>query len=244
MFTSGKAIAAQDVREISAVQKEALGSVGVTRDGRVYVYGQAGASDITRGQLAVAEAVVANHTNQTFAASAVVGADEVTLNLGATAVTADQYADGYLVCNDAAGEGVLYQIISNSSASASGVVRAKLYEPLVAALTVSVSEGSLIKNPAKTVITSTTLSKAVGVANTTITAAYFGWFQSGGIAAVLADGTPAKGTNVVQSNGTAGSVEAMTDSTTLATDIQELIGITLETAVSTEHRAVFLKISC
>lgn len=244
MFTSGKAIAAQDVREISVVQKEALGSVGATRDGRVYVYGQAGASDITRGQLAVAEAVVANHTNQTFGATAAVGADEVVLNIGATAVTADQYADGYLVANDAAGEGVLYQIQSNSAASASASVRIKLYEPLVAAVTVSVSEGSLIKNPAKTVIASTTLSKSVGVANTTVTAAYFGWFQTGGYAAVLADGTPAKGTNVVQSNGTAGSVEAMTDSTTLATDIQEIVGVTLETAVSTEHRAVFLKISC
>lgn len=244
MFTSGKAIAAQDVREISIVQKEALGSVGVTRDGRVYVYGQAGASDITRGQLAVAEAVVANHTNQTFGATAAVGADEVVLNIGATAVTADQYADGYLVVNDAAGEGVLYQIISNSAASASASVRIKLYEPLVAAVTVSVSEGSLIKNPAKTVVTSTTLSKSVGVANTTVTAAYFGWFQSGGMASVLADGTPAKGTNVVQSNGTAGAVEAFTDSTTLATDIQEVVGITMETAVSTEHRAVFLKIAC
>lgn len=240
MFTAQKAIAAQDVREISVVQKEALGSVGVTRDGRVYVYGKAGASDITRGQLAVAEAVVANHTNQTFAASAVVGADEVQLNLGATAVTADQYADGYIVANDAAGEGVLYQIQGNSSASASGIVRLKLYEPLVAALTVSVSEGSLIKNPAKDVIASTTLSKSVGVANTTVTAAYFGWFQAAGVAAVLADGTPVKGSNVVQSNGTAGSVEAMTDSTTLATDLQEIVGVAHEALVSTEHRAVHL----
>lgn len=243
MYTSIKSVSAQELRETGSVQKEALGVIGGARDGSVYVYGKAGATAITRGNLVVAEAIVSNHTNKTLAASAVVGDTEVTLNLGATAATADQYQDGYFVVNDATGEGVAYQIAGNGAGASSGTVRIRLYDPLVAALTVSVSEASLIKHPAKDVIASTTLSKAVGVANIGQAIAAFGWYQKEGVASVLQDGNITKGHNCVQSNGTAGAVEIVTDSTAGATDLQEVVGVALETSVSTEHNATFLKIA-
>jgi hypothetical protein len=242
MFTSGKSISAQDVRETSSVQREALGSVGVTRDGRQYVYGNVGGTAVTSGNLLVAEAIVANHTNRTVAASVAVGALEVTVNIGATAAAQDLYADGYLIANDAAGEGVAYQIQGHSAGAGSDVVRVRLYEPVTKALTVSVSEVSFIKHPAKDVVASTTLSKAVGVSNINQAIDAYGWFQNWGVASVLQDGNITKGVNAVQSNGTAGAVEIITDSTAGATDLQEVVGVALETTVSTENNAFFLKI--
>lgn len=236
MFTAPKLLAAQDVRETGSTQKEAIGVVGGTADGKLYVYGKA-EGEVTRGSLAVAEAVVANHVNQLVDVSAAIGDTEVSLNIGATAAAADLYADGYLVVNDATGEGVAYRVAGNSAGAGSDVIRVRLYEPLVAALTLDVSEASLIKHPAMDCAESTTLAKAVGVANTTIADEGFGWFQKGGLASVLADGTPAKNASVIQSNGTAGAVEAAVE-----TDVIERLGTALENLVSTEHRAVWLNI--
>lgn len=242
MSTGRSEITAQGLREISVVQKEALGTLTEARDGSLYVYGQAGASNLSAGSLSVAEAKVSGHTNQTVYAAAAVGSKKVQLNTTSTAVTADQYADGYLVVNDATGEGIAYQIAGNGAASGGSPVTIQLYDPITVALVASTSEASLIKHPAKTVIESTTLSKAVGVPNVAVTAAYFAWFQKTGICSVLADGTPTKGYNLVQSNGTAGAVEVFTDSTAGATDLQEIVGVAMETFVSTEHPAASLSI--
>jgi hypothetical protein len=232
-----KTLSAQDLRETGLVQKEAIGSIGVSRDGHVYQYGKAEGA-VASGLLAVAEAVVANHTNRTVADSVAVGGDEITVNIGATAAAQDLYADGFLVVNDAAGEGVAYKIAGNSAGAGSDVVRVRLYDPVTKALTVSVSEVSLIKHPAMDCAVSTTLAKAVGVANVDVADEGFAYFQKTGVCSVLADGAPAKNNRVIQSNGTAGAVEVQVE-----TDIIETVGVALETLTTTEHRAVVLSIA-
>src|ERR1700741_2610408 len=118
MSSGPQLISASDVRDVSTVQKQAIGSQVVTRDGRVYVYGNMGSGGAAAaGDLAVAEAIVSGHTNKQFYAAAAVGAKQVKLKTASTAVTANQYQDGYLVVNDATGEGIAYQISGNGAAS-------------------------------------------------------------------------------------------------------------------------------
>lgn len=242
MSTHRSQITAQGLREISAVQKAALGALTEDRNGSVYVYGKAGASALGAGKLSVAEAIEAQHTTMSAQAAAVIGATQIKVSLGSTAATADQYADGFANISDGTGKGIMYQIASHGAAALSTTLTINLYDPLTVALVATTSKVSLIKNLAKDVVESTTLSKAVGVPNVAVTAAYFAWFQKTGVASVLSDGTPTKGYNVVQSNGTAGAVEVFTDSTAGATDLQEIVGVANETLVSAKYHAVSLHI--
>lgn len=242
MNKGSRTLSAQSLVKESSTQREVLGAVATTENGSVYVYGKAGASNLSAGKLSVAEAAVANHTNQAVAVAAAAGATQVSLTLGATAATLNQYAEGFLVINDAAGEGNYYKIVGHPAAGSAGTLVVQLEDPIQVALTTS-SEYSLVKPRSKDVVESTTLSKAIGVPRASITAAYFGWFQQSGYASVLSDGTPTKGYNVVQSNGTAGAVEVFTDSTAGATDLQEIVGVADETLVSTEYRGITLKIA-
>jgi hypothetical protein len=240
MSTGRQRVTAQGLREINVNQKHELGQLSEDRNGSVFVYGKAGASNLGAGKLSVAEAIVADHTTMSAQAAAAIGANQIKVTLGATAATADQYTDGFAVISDGTGKGIMYQIASHGAAALSTTLTINLYDPLTVALVATTSKVSLIKNPAKDVIESTTLSKAVGVPNVAVTAAYFGWFQKTGVASVLSDGTPTKGYNVVQSNGTAGAVEVFTDSTAGATDLQEIVGVANETLVSAKYHAVSL----
>lgn len=242
MSTGRQRVTAQALREINVNQKHELGQLSEDRNGSVYVYGKAGASALGAGKLSVAEAIVSDHTTMSAQAAAAIGATQIKVTLGATAATADQYTDGFAVISDGTGKGIMYQIAAHGAAALSTTLTMNLYDPLTVALVATTSKVSLIKNPAKDVIESTTLSKAVGVPNVAVTAAYFGWLQKTGPASVLADGTPGKGKIVVQSDGTAGAVEAFTDSTAGATDLAEPIGIANETLVTTKYHAVSLRI--
>jgi hypothetical protein len=90
----------------------------------------AGAAALAPGKLAVAATVVANHQNMAVAAAAAVGATSVTVTLGATAATADYYADGFLTINDAAGEGISYRVKSHPAHAGSGSLVVELYDPI------------------------------------------------------------------------------------------------------------------
>jgi len=73
----------------------------------------------------------------------------------------------------------------------------------------------------------------IGAAVDNITAASYGWLQTKGACALLADGTVTVGTSVVASNGTAGAVEA-------ATGAQQIVGFALSGIATTEYGAIFL----
>jgi len=225
----------QDARDVSSVKLAALGTKAVTPDGRVYRYAKAGGSDLAPGKLAVNADLVANHTNIVVAAAVAVGATRVTATLGATAATQNQYADGYLTVNDAAGEGIQYKIVGNSATDSAGVIKVQLAEPIKVALTTS-SEVTLKQNPWSGAVISATdqADQPVGVPNVTIPANYFGWLQTGGECAVLADEAVTKGLALAIGTGTAGAVEALD----AAGEFQ--IGVASEALVDTEYRAAYL----
>lgn len=239
MFTQRVSLTAQGPRAVSSTKVHRLGTIAETADGKRYVYAKAGASNLVAGNLQVNADLLANHTNRTVVAAAV-GATKVTVNLGATAATADQYADGYLTVNDATGEGIQYAIAGNAVGASSGTCDVYLQnnEPLKVALTASSSEVTLkLHNYDSTVLSATDQADLpLGVPNVAVTAAYYYWAQVYGECAVLADEAVTKGLALTIGTGTAGAVEALDAAG------EPQIGVASEALVDTENRAAFLMI--
>lgn len=232
----------QGLYKASTTMMERLGAKCILEDGRVFRYVKAGSGGLAAGKMAVAGAAVANHINRAVAAAFAIGVTEVSVPVGATAVTADQYKDGFLQVNDATGEGYQYKISSNTACDASGTTIVQLVEPIRVALVASTSEVSLIPNAYVAVHSTDEENVPVGVACTAIAANSFGWVQSGGQGICLIAGTPAVGAELTLS-ATAGALSAL--STTIATTVTQPIGIAqmLATAgVDTEYKPVFLRI--
>lgn len=228
-------IASINTRSISDTKTQRLGTKYCDDEGRTYRYAKAGAVNLSPGKLVINPDLVANHTNIAVAAAVDVGAKTVTATLGATAATADQYIDGFLTVNDAAGEGITYAIDGNSAADSAGTVEVYLREPVKVALTTS-SEVTLKKNPFADVVVSIAdqADQPVGVPNVAITAGYYGWLQTGGECAVLADEAVAKGLALTTGSSTVGAVEALDG----AGEFQ--IGVASEALVDTEYRSAYL----
>ena len=237
-ITSALQIMPQEIYKESDTQKTDLGALARTPDGRAFRYVKAGGTALVAGKLQQGPDITAYHQNVAVAAAAAIGATQVTVTLGATAATAGQYANGYLIVNDETGEGQTYQIKSNPAADASASLVVTLYDEdaLVTALTTS-SEVCLIPNLYNGVIVNPTTptNAPVGVAVYPITASYYGWVQVYGVVSCLNDSNTTVGLAIAPSQSVAGSVK--TGATTL-----DSIGTALQAGVDTEYRTVFLRI--
>lgn len=210
MFRGQHELAAQDLHATSSTQLEKLGIVGETIDGRKFRYAKAGAVNLAAAKICVAEAVAGNHQDIAVAAAAAVGDTQVTVTLGATAATANQYAEGFLTVISSTGLGYSYRISGHPAAASAGSLTVTLdaTEPLQVALATS-SKVTLTKNPWKDIIVApnAVAHRAVGVPSVALTAAYFGWVQTKGDAPVLSDGVIGKGSGAILSDAVAGAVE-------------------------------------
>lgn len=229
-----------DLRNTSAQALDQLGAVGFTSDGRQFSYVQVGSTDVTAGQLLVTPPVVANHQGIKTASGSqlAVGTTQLTLKLGATAATKDQYAEGYLVVVTGTGKGTAYRIKGNSVGLSSGSCIIDLYqtEPLVNAVDTATTF-NLTASPYVAVVASTTAAHAVGVASTNIPANNYGWVQNYGFCAVLIDSSaPTKGASIIQSTATAGAVAIFSGTSAI-------LGNTLENTVSAQTNGVWLQIT-
>jgi hypothetical protein len=219
-----------------ANQVHPLGTLAIMADGRKFRYAKAGAAALAMGKIQQGPAIVANHQNIAVAAAAAIGAEQVTVTLGATAATADQYKEGYLIVNDATGEGQTLKIKSHPAADSSGSLVIKLEDAVKVALTTS-SEVCLIPNPWNGVIiypTTSTLAPA-GVAPFAVAAGKYCWLQTGGPCSALADGAIAVMSGIAVPAAVAGAVKIM------AATLSQ-VGYALQAGVDTEYRAVHLTI--
>jgi hypothetical protein len=176
-------------------QPVSLGTQAIDEAGNRYRYARAGAL-LTVGNALQASVPVPNH-QATTAAAAAVGDTTLTMTLGATLATANQYAEGFAIVYVTPGNGYKYRIKSHPAAAQSASLTVTLYSdnPVVVALTTA-SKISLVANPYADVIQTpvTTLTGAVvGGACAPIPSGYCGWIQTGGVFAGLIDGTPAVG---------------------------------------------------
>lgn len=200
--------ASQTVFDSQTTQQHELGAEFVDKWGRHYRYAKVGASTLVAGNALQGPAEVTTHQTMTPTA-ADIGAMTVSATLGITnAVTANQYAGGFLTIDTTPGNGYNYVIKSHPAAAASAACVFTLDEPLKVALTSS-SRVSLTRNPYDGVIQApaTTLTGTpVGVAVFPGLTGEFVWIQTKGVAPVLISGTPAVGASVGLPAGTAGAV--------------------------------------
>lgn len=200
------------------------------------------ASDaVAAGKLYQDAAIVANHQNLAVTAYTAYSANgnvpaKVTVTLGATAATANQYAGGFLVVNDNNGEGQTLRIASHPAASSSGSLAVTLEEGATVAITTA-SEVCLIPPHGKdTIIFPTTPTGApVGVGLYTIASGSYGYLVSKGLTSCLADGAITVGSAISPSNAVAGAVEG-------GVIAQGIVGNANQAGVDTEYRTVFINV--
>lgn len=241
MYSSAAQITEQDLRTTTAsrVSGIRLGQVGTTIDGRVFRYAQAGATDLDPGKLCVnsdANADVVNKTvARTYTVAELASNMQVIIDAGG-AITADDYRDGTLAITDATGEGVAVLVTGNSATSGAAELTVTTAEPVPVALTIDVSEATLLKSPWDDIVISATdqADMPVGVPNVTIDDADYGWVQTGGPCAVWADEAVTRGQALTIGTGTAGQVEALDAAG------EPQIGIAQIALVDTEFRQAYL----
>jgi hypothetical protein len=233
----------QHIWDISATRKHPIGTLRDLGDGRVFAYAKAGGTALAAGTLTAKDVQVANHLNLDVAAaptsdSGAIGSVFITVTLGATAATLDQYADGYIYHNKNGVLGQQYKIKGHPAADASATLKVELYDPLRVAAA-DADEFTLVTHSQSAVVIcpTTVVSPPTGVPQVAVTAANYFWNQVKGPCAILADGTLIIGVHVRTSDGTAGSVEALDRDGTAEDDINVgvciNIGTTAETAFIT-----------
>lgn len=222
-----------------------LGSRWDLSDGREVALGQpATGTTVAEGKLYQNAALVANHQNcdvtavQTYSNNGNTPAT-VTLTLGATAATANQYRGGYLLVVDGAGEGQVLKIASHPAADSAASLTVTLEDGPLTALSTTTSEVSLSPaNGNSLIIMPTTPSNDVfGLAMYPIAAGSYGFFLKRGIGCALADATtPAVGCAISWSAATAGAVGATPYAGNVLTGA--VIGYASILGVSAEYRQV------
>lgn len=211
-------------------------------DGRVFVYCKNAGTALTPGKLISASDPVANHKNITVAATIAADAtNQVTLDIGATAVAANEYDEGWLYINDATGEGTCLKIRSHGTSSGgSEEVTFTLYDKFPVALTVDVSQATLVRNLYHSVVLAPTTKETtvVGVPLIDVTASYYFWAQCKGPAPVLASGAVTKGVAVIASDDVAGAVEDHNSTEILF----QVVGSSVDAITDTEYGLINLKL--
>lgn len=195
-----------------------IGTRGYTADGRRFVYVLAGAVDLVPGNVLQSPAIVPNHLANTPPAVAI-GATSFTYTPGATAGAANLYSDGLLGVSTTPGLGQTLRVINSPTITSSTAFTLTLDDPMQVALTTS-SRVGLIPNKYRGVIqfpVTTATGVVVGVCVYVITAAQYGWVQTGGYCATLTTGTPALGAKVMIPGAAAGSVTVVVAAGSLLT---------------------------
>lgn len=228
-------------RTNDTTQVNPLGTRLLFADGRRFIYALAGGTSTVAGKVYQAEVPGANLDDLAVAATAV-GARSITVTLGATAASADDFNGGYVVVQDDTGEGYAYLIEDTPAISASAAGAIALAEGVVIALTASTTV-LLTKHPGAKVIVhpSPNTAMIVGAAQGIITNAKYGFLQTNGIAAVLTEGTVVIGQRVRVSESIDGAVTPLDFDEATQADYGDL-GQVHEVAVDTEHSAINLNI--
>lgn len=232
----------QDVYQISSVQNsEYLGQTASTPSGRVFSYAQAGAVNLAAGKITSPVAVTANYVTRTLTATSTpAGSTQISVPLGTT-VAADAFKNFFFVVTDGTGKGQgAYTVTGNTAATAgnSNTTVVTIKGQLNVALDNTSVVGLYPNQFSATVVTDHTAAPAVPVSGAPIvavTAAYFYWSQTGGMASILQNGTIAKNAGVIASGTTDGAVD--TEATTTVT---RRVGYMPEAGVSTKYSPTVL----
>ena len=231
----------------SSTQQFPLGAKLIYND-RTYRYTLIGGSGIGAGLVVQAriKSHATRHLNMECAAAAIGDTTVAVETAGDTDIVANEYKNGYLYVNDGTGQGLAYKIKSHPAHdhSADPTCVITLYDPIKVALVAGgTSEVSLAPSKYHKVIvspgTTALTGQTIGVTPIAFTAAYYGWVQTGGPAAVLVVGTVVIGDSVCHaiSGGTAGSVvPRVADSA--AQRVARTVGQVMQVNATTEYALI------
>ena len=181
-------------------QRQKLGTRGTTPDGRVFYYALNSSAAIATGGMLVDGLLNEADHDMDKAATAAHSVGDTTISLeiteasgGSGDLVKNEYADGYMMFNDGPGEGEVYRIKSHpahdSSDDATAIITLDEPDGIRTALTTS-SLAGLFKNPYNAVAivngdgTLTFRTGTLGVTTIPVTASYYCWIQTSGIATV------------------------------------------------------------
>ena len=227
----------QTIYEESVTQKADLGQILVVGD-RTFRYAKAGAA-LVAGDLAGMALPISAHSECTVAANAAIGATELTIDLGAGALTVNELAEGTLVFNKAEGIGTSYQIASHALSAGSAELTITLSDPLTIAAVIDSSEVCLYKNRYADVIEMPANHAGVCVGSSTIAVQdnYYFWLLTEGIGGGKSDTTTTVYAPVIPGS-TAGGLMDFTAGATLEVPV----GTALSVGVAAETKGVLYNI--
>jgi hypothetical protein len=228
-------VIAQSIYSESSVQMQNVGALAHTNDGRAFRYCKVGATALVPGQLYQASAE--DTTNfQNLTVTAPTAGDTSIVTTSTVTLTVNQLSGGLCVISTASTNlGQTFRVRGNTAAT-SAVTTVYLDDPVMYTPT-GTTKIDLAPNPYSAVVVNPTTATScpVGAALYKVTALYYGWLQTHGPVALLADGGITVGTSLCASNGTAGAVEPLAG-------VQAPIGYALTGIATGEYGLVFLTI--
>lgn len=231
----------QGIYDISSTKKEEIGTLRVLRDGRKFRYAQAGAGALSAGKLNIAPASDAEVIDENCASAHAIGDMIIQETITAGVIhPEDNFTGGFFQVTDGTGEGHQYEIMSSSAVAVGGTtILLALANPIRVALVKTTTQFSLILPPHRSVVESAVEENMpAGIAPVAVTALYYFWDQTGGVATALGSDTSAIGTSLVI-GATAGSVKAVP--TPLDVDMAYSLGVVYGTAmVIGEYTQIFM----
>lgn len=186
-----------------------LGTKGISADGRVFRYTQAASTQVAAGKLTIAQDVTGDHEDLAVNTAAV-GDTTLSVTLGSTAISGNEYDEGLVNVTDGTGEGFMYPIESAPATDASGTCVVQLAYPIHTAFAAATTV-TLVRNKYRDIIISdgTQADLPVGVTTSVLGSDEYGWVQTGGYCSVVNDGstTIVAGQPVTIGDATSGGVE-------------------------------------
>jgi hypothetical protein len=191
-------IAGEDLYNETSYPTTKVGSRGMDSYGAVYRYVYVGGVALVTGNLLQETAEDTQFNNMAVPAIEAIGQTVLTVTNGTTAVTANLFDGGQLFVSYSTGIGQNFRILSHMTGASGASIDYTVDRPLKIALATT-SKITVRKNKFNGVIqtpTTTVTGGPVGVALYANTLNYYGWIQSGGDTACLAD----DGTNFASSD--------------------------------------------
>jgi hypothetical protein len=225
---------------VSALHK--IGTRMQLADGRVFYYALDGGSGLSPGMLNKSRATIGGHEDVDTSAQDI-NDKVVTVTPATTEIQlANEYAEGFISIRETTGAGQFRKIKSHPSAASADPCVMTLYDPWTVAITAN-EQADLIHNPMYKVIESATEELLpAGIPLIAVTASYYFWNQTWGIANVFQDGTNPLG-SMVTPGTTAGSVvEYSTATNDIDGYLFPLVGIMYILGATTKYSVILLQI--
>jgi len=203
----------QGIFETSTTQKHKLGEKLQLYDGRVFYYAKASEA-LSKSKLATFKSTI--NAEDTVTVAHAIGVNKVKVT-AAAAISANQFAEGYLVVDEGTGAGDVYKIKGHPAISSGSVGEIELYDGLRTAWATADTDVILYQNPFSEIQEANTdgIELPAGVPLVDVSANEYFWLQTWGWAAVLIDGTAGALGNLeterlLTISGTAGAVDVYT----------------------------------